>query len=78
MKLFKLWKKISKILLHRVVIVGVLLLLQIIWMVVNLTELAAYSPIVYNGLNILSLIAVLAVVNARDNPSYKLAWVIAI
>ena len=78
MKLLKLWKKVLHVLLHRVVIVGVLLLLQIIWMVVNLTELAAYYPWVYVGLNFLSLIAVLAVVNARDNPSYKLAWVIAI
>ena len=78
MKLIKLWKKILNILLHRVVIVGVLLLLQIIWMVVNLTELAAFSPFIQTSLNILSLFAVLAVVNARDNPSYKLAWVIAI
>ena len=78
MKLFRIWKKILHVLLHRAVIVGVLLLLQIIWMIVNLTELAAYSPIVYNALNILSLLAVLAVVNARDNPSYKLAWVITI
>ncbi len=78
MKLIIAWKKLLKFLLHRAVIVGVLLLLQIVWMVVNLTELAAYYPIVYNGLNILSLLAVLVVVNARDNPSYKLAWVILI
>ncbi|MBR2408279.1 MAG: cardiolipin synthase [Lachnospiraceae bacterium] len=78
MKFVKLWKKLLKVLLHRFVIVAVLILLQIIWMIVNITELAIYSPVVYNALNILSFLAVLVVVNARDNPSYKLAWVIVI
>ena len=40
MRLFKFWKKVLHVLLHRAVIVGVLLLLQIVCMVVNLTELA--------------------------------------
>ncbi len=78
MKLFKLWKKLLKVLSHRVVVVGVLLLLQIIWMLLTLTELATVYPWFYHSLNFLSLVAVLVVVNTRDNPSYKLAWVISI
>lgn len=78
MKLLMLWKKLLKMLFHRVVIVGILLLLQIVWMIMYLTELATYYPFIYTTLNMLSLLAVLAVVNARDNPSYKLAWVIVI
>ncbi|MCH5274172.1 MAG: cardiolipin synthase [Lachnospiraceae bacterium] len=82
MKIFhsinKLLKKILKKALHRVVIVGLLLLLQIACMVVYLTELADYSLVIQTSLNVLSLLAVLAIVNARDNPSYKLAWVISI
>lgn len=74
----KLLKKLLKKILHRVVIVGFLLALQIGWLALYLTQMAEYSPIISVILNVLSLLAVLAVVNARDNPSYKLAWVIAI
>lgn len=74
----KLLKKILKKVLHRVVIVGFLLALQIGWLALYLTQMAEYSPVISIILNVLSFLAVLAVVNARDNPSYKLAWVIAI
>lgn len=74
----KLLKKILKKVVHRVVIVGLLLALQIGWLAIYLTQMAEYSPIMSIILNVLSFLAVLAVVNARDNPSYKLAWVIAI
>ncbi len=71
-------RKLLKLVLNRVVIVGLLILLQIAWMIFNLTELAAYSPMIHRMLTLLSTLAVIAVVNTRDNPAYKLAWVIAI
>ncbi|MBQ9767429.1 MAG: cardiolipin synthase [Lachnospiraceae bacterium] len=70
--------KLLKTLLNRVVIVGILLLLQIGWTVMYVTELAAYSPLIYHSLTVLSVLAVIAVVNTRDNPAYKIAWVIVI
>lgn len=71
-------RKLLKIVLNRVVIVGLLILLQIIWMVTSLTELAECSTLLQEILNLISTIAVIAVVNTRDNPAYKIAWVIAI
>ena len=70
--------KLLKTVLNRVVIVGILLLLQIVWTVMYVTELAAYSPLIYHSLTALSVLAVIAVVNTRDNPAYKIAWVIVI
>lgn len=82
MKLFRWFVKsisrLLKLVLNRVVIVGLLILLQVIWMVANLTELAEYSPVIHHLMTILSTLAVIAVVNTRDNPAYKIAWVIAI
>lgn len=78
MKLLRFFSHLLKRTLNRAVIVGVLLLLQIVWMFLYLTELAAYSPLIYSAMGLLSTLAVIAVVNTRDNPAYKIAWVIAI
>lgn len=74
----KIIKKILKKLMNRVVIIGLLILFQILWIIFSLTSLAEVSQIVYAVFNVLSLVAVIAVVNTRDNPAYKLAWVIVI
>ncbi len=69
---------ISKLALNRVVIVGVLILLQAIWLFASLTKLAAYFPFFSTILSLLSLVAVIAIVNTQDNPAYKIAYIIMI
>lgn len=78
MKLLRFWNRLIKRVLNRGVIVGVLLLLQIVWIVLYVSELAMYWPIINYSLLLLSTLAVIAVVNTRDNPAYKIAWVITI
>lgn len=37
-----------------------------------------WAPIVYNCIKLLAFILVFAIINKRDNPSYKLAWIVFI
>lgn len=74
----KLIKKLVKILGSRLVIVGVLLLVQISWFIMVIEYIGRYSQIINSVLTIISIITVLWLVNKQDNPAYKLAWVIPI
>lgn len=74
----KLIKKGIKVLGSRVVIVGVLLLIQISWFVMVIEYIGRYSELINSILTLISIIAVLWLVNKEDNPAYKLAWVIPI
>lgn len=74
----KILNSVVGIVFHRAVIVGILILLQAVWLFAFLTRIAAFSPMITVLLNLLSLIAVIAVVNTRDNPAYKIAYVIMI
>ena len=74
----KMIKKVIKVLSSRLVIIGVILLLQVSWFVIFIEYLGRYSTIVNLLFKILSIIVVLWLVNKNDNPAYKLAWVIPI
>lgn len=74
----KFLRKIIKIFFNRAFFVALLLLIQIAWMLVSVTRLAEYYSFVNESLRALSLLTVIAVVNTRDNPAYKIAWVIVI
>lgn len=68
----------KKMTINRMVIVGVLILLQVAWYVFFLLTLTNYSVIINIIFIILSVSAVLVVINSRQNPAYKLAWVVPI
>lgn len=67
-----------KFMFSRFVIVGIILLLQLGWFLFFLVELTNYSTIINSAFMILSIIVILWIVNKKDNPAYKLAWVIPI
>ena len=71
-------KKIGKFLTSRMAIVGSAILLQAVILVLTIWQLSEYYVYLYAGFSLLSLIAVLFVLNRDDNPSYKLAWAIPI
>ena len=71
-------KKIVKILQSRLVVFGFLILVQLAWIIVIFGRLINYSQIIQVLLKIVSLIAVLWIVNKEENPSYKIAWIIPI
>ena len=70
--------KFLNLISKRVVVVGLIILIQIIWGISLLTKLTAYSAELNIVLTILSLLTVLYIINKDDNPAYKLAWIIPI
>ena len=71
-------KKILKVLFSRMVIVGVLILLQITILVLAIVKLSESFVYLYAVFEVLSLIVVIYIVSRKDNPSYKLAWVVPV
>ena len=71
-------KQLLKFLFSRVVIVGLLLIVQVVWFFLFFLELVEYSAVINILLNLISLLAVLYIINRPDNPAYKMAWAIAI
>ncbi|WP_455714917.1 cardiolipin synthase [Anaerosporobacter sp.] len=68
----------SKLILSRLVIVGIILALQVGWGLFVIVRLGQYSTIISLLFNLFSIIAVLYIINKQDNPAYKLAWVVPI
>lgn len=71
-------RKCLKLIFNRIFLFGLALLLQLNWFLIFLIRLSNYSVYISIGLTVLSLLAVLAVINKDENPMYKLAWVIPI
>lgn len=62
----------------RFVVVCLIIIVQLVWGISMLTRLTEYSSVLNMILTILSLFAVLYIINKDDNPAYKLAWIIPI
>lgn len=71
-------KKILKLLFHRMVFTGLMILIQaviLIYIILKFNEDFVYF---YGASTLLSIVAILWIVNNRSNPSYKIAWMIPI
>ena len=71
-------RKMLKLLTSRLVFFGILLLIQLIWLLTFLTRLTTYSTAISILFTIVSLLAVLWIINRDENPAYQMAWVIFI
>ena len=71
-------KSLPTLFFNRLFISCVLILLQLSFFISLLVTVAEFAISVFIGLQLLSVIAVIWIVSKNDNPSYKLAWVIAI
>lgn len=71
-------KKLLGFLFHRLVLVGVAILIQLTLLVVMLMRFQDQFVYFYGFCTILSLVVVLLIINGRSNPAYKLAWVVPI
>ena len=71
-------KKFLKLILSRLVIVGLLILVQLAFLIFVVLKLSDSMVYIYWGLQVISLLIVLWIICKQDNPSYKLAWVIPI
>mgnify|MGYP000756273190 FL=1 len=68
----------DRLFLSKVIIVGLLLVLQIGIIVYGMISLGKYFAYVQALCTILSLVVVIYIINKPDNPAYKLAWVVPI
>lgn len=71
-------KKLLKILTNRVVLIGFLLLVQLVWIVSTVYKFSNNYIEIDLILGILSVFIVLYVIGRRDNPAYKMAWIVLI
>lgn len=71
-------RKIGKMLLNRLTIFGLLLIVQFCWSIAFLTKLASFSTEVSIAFTIISILAVLWIINRDENPAYKMSWIILI
>lgn len=70
--------KKDRLFLSKVIIVGLLLLMQIAFLILLPLGLGEYYAYIQAFCTILSIIVVLYILNRPDNPAYKLAWVVPI
>lgn len=82
MRILKVMKKgiskMLKVLLRRLVIVGVIIVLQIAWLIWMAQVIGERSKFIEWGLQLISVAVVIYIVNKEENPAYKLAWTIPI
>lgn len=71
-------KRIFSLLLNRLFIVGILILLQVTWILVTFLTLSNYNIYFQTFFTILSILVALWIINKKDNPAYKLAWIVPI
>ena len=62
----------------RIVVSGIVLILQLVIMYVMLRTLSDRSVFIYTAFEFLAIITVIYIVNRRGNPSYKMTWIIFI
>ena len=71
-------RKLYKIVFSRLVIVVFLLAVQVIWFLIFLMRLSHYSVGINIFFTILSALALLHIINRKDNPAFKLAWAVPV
>ena len=76
--MYKLLSKIGNILFHRLGIVAVLIIAQLILYFVLLALLREISPVIGLILVALSAFLVLWIVGSKSNPGYKIGWIIIV
>ena len=76
--MYKLLSKIGNILFHRLGIVAVLIIAQLILYFVLLALLREFSPVIGLILVTLSAFLVLWIVGSKSNPGYKIGWIIIV
>lgn len=71
-------KEKDRLFLSKVIIVGLLLMLQIGIIVAGMISLGKYFAYLQAVCTVLSIVVVIYIINKPDNPAYKLAWVVPI
>lgn len=67
-------KKILNFMLHRVFIVGILIILQLVFIILTITKFR-FAMLFMSAIGIIVL---LEIINNKANPNYKIAWIIPV
>lgn len=70
--------RLKQILFHKVTLGAIFLVLQLVWLGVLVYKLGHYSGLINLCFLIVSFGLILVVVASKDNPVYKIAWIILI
>lgn len=70
--------EVLKILFSRMIIVGLLILFQLIIIALFIVKLSELFIYLYTIFEVLGIIVVVYILSRKDNPSYKLAWIIPV
>jgi len=71
-------KKLFKLLVNRIVLVGVPILIQIFALVLVIWRFSSYFVYFYTICTLLSVVALLRILSGKTNPAYKIAWIVPI
>ncbi len=71
-------KKICKILSHRLVIVGLALVLQLACLIVFFCWFSNYSVLFYGFCIVLAILSAIKIISGDSNPAYKIAWLVPV
>ncbi len=62
----------------RIIVAGLLILFQIAFFAVVGLSISKWAAVLHNAIQILAVLLVIAIISKRDNPSYKLTWIVFI
>lgn len=71
-------KKIIRLLFHRVTFIVLFMLIQLFVLVGVMLRFSDYFAVFYSISILLSALIALSIINSRDNPAYKMAWIIPV
>lgn len=71
-------KKLMKLLMSRAVIVALLILFQLFFVCLAVFKFSRYIGAFYGIFSLIDFAVVCKIINTRENPSYKIAWIIPI
>ena len=67
-----------KLIFGRTLIIVLMILLQIHFLFIILAKMGAYSQVGFTFLQILSVFVVIYIINSKENPAFKMAWIIPV
>lgn len=71
-------KKLLSLLFHRVTIVAVAIIAQLVALILMIGRFSQYFPLFYGFFTVLSAIVVIVIATGNDKAAYKIAWIIPI
>ncbi len=71
-------KKLLQIIFSRMILIGLAIVIQAVFLIIVIWDFSNYFLYFYAFCALLSVIAVIWIINNKSNPAYKLAWIIPI